>query len=196
MRHSIVMDGNRNKKYTEIQYEIRKKEKLKEIFYDHGEDVVYVDSYRNISVALGEATDLSNELKEKGFEQKEVIGAPSLEMFLTEARFQLRFMCSFLSSISFNSDLFRHHKFEVALLSLSLAEKFGKEISVDLLAIKASVLVNLCQFEESLSIAESILSEEKDNPVAINVKADSLFNLCQFEHALVMYHRLLLTPTL
>ena len=190
------MDGNRNKKYTEIQYEIRKKEKLKEIFYDHGEDVVYVDSYRNISVALGEATDLSNELKEKGFEQKEVIGAPSLEMFLTEARFQLRFMCSFLSSISFNSDLFRHHKFEVALLSLSLAEKFGKEISVDLLAIKASVLVNLCQFEESLSIAESILSEEKDNPVAINVKADSLFNLCQFEHALVMYHRLLLTPTL
>ena len=60
---------------------------------------------------------------------------------------------------------------------------------MDLLAIKASVLVNLCQFEESLSIAESILSEEKHNPTAINVKADSLFNLCQFEHALVMYHR-------
>ena len=84
------MDGAKNKKYNEIQFEIRKKEKLKEVFYDHEDDTVYVDSYRNISVALGEVTDLSKELKEKGFNDKNVVGGPSLEMFLTEARFQLR----------------------------------------------------------------------------------------------------------
>ena len=51
------------------------------------------------------------------------------------------------------------------------------------------MLVSLCQFEKSLSIAESILSKERNNPLAINVKADSLFNMCMFEQALVMYHR-------
>ena len=86
-----VMNGTKNKKYTEIQQEIKKKEKLKEIFYDHDDDTVYVDSYRNISVALGEVTDLSKELKDKGFENKEVVGGPSLKMFHTEAKFQLRF---------------------------------------------------------------------------------------------------------
>ena len=84
------MDGPKNQKYTEIQYEIKKKEKLKEILYDHDEDTVYVDSYRNISVALGEVTDLSKELKDKGFDTKEIVGGPSLEMFHTEAKFQLR----------------------------------------------------------------------------------------------------------
>ena len=86
-----MMEGPKNKKYEEVQTEIRKKEKLKEVFYDHDDDTVYVDSHRNISVALGEATDLSKELKDKGFEQKVVVGGPSLQMFLTEARFQLRF---------------------------------------------------------------------------------------------------------
>ena len=85
------MNGTKNKKYTEIQYEIKKKEKLKEIYYDHDDDTVYVDSYRNISVALGEVTDLSKELKDKGFENKEIVGGPSLQMFHTEAKFQLRF---------------------------------------------------------------------------------------------------------
>ena len=65
------MEGTKNKKYNEVQFEIRKKEKLKEAFYDHDEDTVYVDSHRNISVALGEITDLSKELKDKGFEIQE-----------------------------------------------------------------------------------------------------------------------------
>ena len=85
------MEGPKNRKYNEIKYEIRKKEKLKEVFYDHDDDTVYVDSNRNISVGLGEVSDLSKELKDKGFEDKVVVGGPSLQMFLTQARFQLRF---------------------------------------------------------------------------------------------------------
>ena len=85
-----MMEGTKNTKYKEVQFEIKRKEKLKEVFYDHDDDTVYVDSHRNISVALGEVTDLSKELKDKGFEEKVVVGGPSLEMFLTEARFQLR----------------------------------------------------------------------------------------------------------
>ena len=85
-----MMEGTQNTKYKEVQFEIKRKEKLKEVFYDHDDDTVYVDSHRNISVALGEVTDLSKELKDKGFEEKVVVGGPSLEMFLTEARFQLR----------------------------------------------------------------------------------------------------------
>ena len=65
------MEGPKNRKYNEIKFELRKKEKLKEVFYDHDDDTVYVDSHRNISVALGEVTDLSKELKEKGFEEKD-----------------------------------------------------------------------------------------------------------------------------
>ena len=85
------MEGAKNRKYNEVQFEIRKKEKLKEAFYDHDEDTTYVDSHRNISVALGEITDLSKELKDKGFEKKVEANGPSLQMFLNEARFQLRF---------------------------------------------------------------------------------------------------------
>ena len=77
----------------------------------------------------------------------------------------------------------------MALLSLVSAEQFRRVLPVELLATKAFVLVSLCQFEKSLSIAESILSKERHNPLAINVKADSLFNMCMFEQALVMYHR-------
>ena len=93
-----MMEGAQNRKYKEVQFEIRKKDKLKEAFYDHDEDTVYVDSHRNISVALGELTDLSKELKDKGFEEKVVVGGPSLQMFLTEARFQLRLDCCDLIS--------------------------------------------------------------------------------------------------
>ena len=88
---TVLMEGPKNKKYDEIKYEIRKKDKLKEVSYDHDDDTVYVDSHRNISVALGEVSDLSKELKDKGFEKKVEANGPSLQMFLNEARFQLRF---------------------------------------------------------------------------------------------------------
>ena len=77
----------------------------------------------------------------------------------------------------------------MALLSINLAEEFSRELPIWLLATKASVLVCLCQFEKSLSIAESILRVEPHNSLALNVSADCLFNLCMFEQALVMYHR-------
>ena len=86
-----LMEGPKNNKYDEVKFEIRKKEKLKEASYDHDDDTVYVDSNRNISVGLGEVSDLSKELKDKGFEDKVVVGGPSLQMFFTQARFQLRF---------------------------------------------------------------------------------------------------------
>ena len=75
--------------------------------------------------------------------------------------------------------------------SLVSAEKFSAEkLPVSVLATKASVLACLGQFEKSLSVAELILSEEREHCLALSVKADSLFNLCMFEDALVMYHRL------
>ena len=79
------------------------------------------------------------------------------------------------------------------MLSLISAEKFSAEkVPVSVLATKASVLASLGQFEKSLSMAELVLSEEREHCLALSVKADSLFNLCMFEDALVMYHRLTL----
>ena len=78
--------------------------------------------------------------------------------------------------------------------SLISAEKLCKEkLPVSVLATKASVLACLGQFEKSLSMAELILTEERQHCLALSVKADSLFNLCMFESALVMYHRSPLT---
>ena len=79
------------------------------------------------------------------------------------------------------------------MLSLISAEKWSVEkVPVSVLATKASVLASLGQFEKSLSMAELVLSEEREHCLALSVKADSLFNLCMFEDALVMYHRLTL----
>ena len=78
-------------------------------------------------------------------------------------------------------------------MSLISAEKWsGEKVPVSVLATKASVLACLGQFEKSLSMAELVLSEERQHCLALSVKADSLFNLCMFEDALVMYHRLTL----
>ena len=75
--------------------------------------------------------------------------------------------------------------------SLTSAEKLSVEkLPMSVLATKASVLASLGQFEKSLSVAELILSEERQHCLALSVKADSLFNLCMFEDALVTYHRL------
>ena len=77
--------------------------------------------------------------------------------------------------------------------SLTSAEKLSVEkLPMSVLATKASVLASLGQFDKSLSVAELILSEERQHCLALSVKADSLFNLCMFEDALVMYHRLIL----
>ena len=81
------------------------------------------------------------------------------------------------------------------MASLISAEKLCKDqLPVSVLATKASVLACLGQFEKSLSMAELILTEERQHCLALSVKADSLFNLCMFESALVMYHRSPLSP--
>ena len=75
-----------DKKFRQLQFEIIKKRKLAEENFIGGE---YVDVYRNISVSAAGETDLSKDLEEKGL-VKENGGGPSLQMFLVEAKSQIR----------------------------------------------------------------------------------------------------------
>lgn len=80
----------RDKKYREVQTEIRKKQKQ-----DAGSSLMmggeYVDAYRNISVAATGEQDLNKDLEDKGMSAKgKESGGPSAEMFHKLAKYQIK----------------------------------------------------------------------------------------------------------
>ena len=80
----------KDKKYREMQTEIRKKQKKTDAssLMMGGE---YVDAYRNISVAATGEQDLNKDLEDKGMSSKDK-GAtgPSAEMFHKLAKYQIK----------------------------------------------------------------------------------------------------------
>ena len=82
----------RDKKYREVQTEIRKKQKQKQT--DDGSFMMggeYVDAYRNISVAAIGEKDLNKDLEDKGISSKiKEVGGPSAEMFHKLAKYQIK----------------------------------------------------------------------------------------------------------
>ena len=80
----------KDKKYREVQTEIRKKQKKTDAssLMMGGE---YVDAYRNISVAATGEQDLNKDLEDKGMssKDKEATG-PSAEMYHKLAKYQIK----------------------------------------------------------------------------------------------------------
>ena len=129
-----------DKKFKQIQFEIVKKQKLAEENFIGGE---YVDAYRNISVSAGGEADLSKDLEEKGL-MKENVGGPSLQMFLVEAKSQIR-----------------KQQRENALNSLKMALVFEQnnaggttrksdDSNIDVLITMGNTLLSLGDFKQSL----------------------------------------------
>ena len=79
----------RDKKFREVQTEVRKKQKQTDESLMMGGE--YVDAYRNISVAATGEKDLNKDLEDQGMssKDKEATG-PSAEMFHKLAKYQIK----------------------------------------------------------------------------------------------------------
>ena len=129
-----------DKKFRQLQFEILKKQKLAEENFIGGE---YVDAYRNISVSAGGEADLSKDLEEKGM-MKENTGCPSPQMFLVEAKSQIRKqqMTNALNSLKmalvFEQD------------NLAVTTNKSDETSINVLITMGNTLLSLGDFKQSL----------------------------------------------
>ena len=137
-----------DKKFRQLQFEIIKKQKLAEENFIGGE---YVDAYRNIAVSAGGEADLSKDLEEKGL-ITENSGGPSLEMFLVEAKSQIRRqqMANALNSLKM-ALVFEQN-------SIGGASKKSDDSNINVLSAMGNTLLCLGDFRQSLRYPLSQLS--------------------------------------
>ena len=136
------------------------------------EEVVYVDSSRNISVNLGE-DDLKQDMEEQGIcTIMEDGGGPSSLMLHNEAIHHLKM-----------------GKMKQATNCLERAQNMLDTEDMPILTTLAEVELKKGNYPKALKTSGAIIRNEKTNLKAILVRAEALFNLCDFEHALVLYHK-------
>ena len=167
----VVNTHRKDRNYQKIQSSINKQNKKRE---NADEEVTYVDSSRNISVALGEE-DLKQDLSEQGLSTglTQDVGGPSSNQFHKEALYHLK-----------KNNVF--HALECATKAQDLAEK----TDYDILTTQATLEFQKGEYRAALKTCGTVLKQKnKQNWKAIYVKAECLFNLCDFEHALIMYHK-------
>ena len=153
-----------DRNFQKIKSSINKQTKSREVA---DEEVTYVDSNRNISVALGEE-DLKQDLTEQGLSKGIIKDGPSKFLFHKEAVYHSK-----------KGNLI--HAIECA----AMAQELSEETDYDILTTQAGL-----QFQAALKTAGTVLSQNnKDNWNAICIKAEAFYNLCYFEQALIMYHK-------
>ena len=157
--------------FQNIKSSVSKQTKTREVA---DEEVMYIDSSRNISVAFGEE-DLKENLNEQGLDTgilQEEKGVPTSDLFHREALYH-----------------FKKKNFAHALECAARAQDLLEEVDYDILTTQADLEFQNGNYNNALKIAGTVLREKKKSWKAIYIKAECLYNLCEFEHALIMYHK-------
>ena len=136
------------------------------------EEVVYVDTSRNISVNLGE-DDLKQDMEEQGIcTATDDSTGPTSSMLHKEAIYHLM-----------------KGKTKQATSCIEKAEELLDTPDYNILTTQTEIEMKKGNYLSALKISGNILVKQKNNLKAIFLRAESLFNLCDFEHALVLYNR-------
>ena len=140
-----------------------------------GDEAIYVDTSRNISVSLG-CKDLRGDLLEKGRATTDPL-SHNPTVYYHQAK-------HFASKLDFAN----------TLLYLSLALDANKEendldIATRVMSTQALCLAKLGDFDLSQRSAEAVLRLDPACVEAIWIKAESLYNNCDFEHAMAVFSR-------
>jgi tetratricopeptide (TPR) repeat protein len=157
-----------DRNFQKIKSSINKQTKSREVA---DEEVTYVDSNRNISVALGEE-DLKQDLTEQGLSKELIQDGPSKSLFHNEVAYHSK-----------KGNL--NHAIECAAMAQELLDGTDYEI----LTTQAGLQFHAGEYKEALKTAGTFLQNKKDSWKAIFIKAECFYNLCDFEHALIMYHK-------
>ena len=158
-----------DRNFQKIKSSINKQTKIREVA---DEEVTYVDSNRNISVALGEE-DLKQDLTEQGLSKELIQDGPSKFLFHKEAAYHSK-----------KGNL--NHAIECA----AMAQELSDGTDYDILTTQAGLQFQAGDYNAALRTAGTVLSQNnKDSWKAIFIKAECFYNLCDFEHALIMYHK-------
>ena len=140
-----------------------------------GDEAIYVDTSRNISVSLG-CKDLRGDLLEKGRATSDPL-SHNPTVYYRQAK-------HFAAKMDYRN----------TLLYLSLAldaneEENDKNITTRVLSTQALCLAKLGDFDLSQKSAEAVLRLDPTCTEAIWIKAESLYNNCDFEHAMAVFSR-------
>ena len=132
----------------------------------------YVDSNRNISVALGEG-DLKADLTERGLGGDLAKGGPGKQELHREAIYHSK-----------KGNLVH------AKACVVKAQTMAEETDFEVLTTQAEIEFLLGEFSDAYKTAGRVVTRSNTNKwKAMLIKADCLFNMCDFEHALIVYHR-------
>ena len=136
------------------------------------EEVVYVDSSRNISVNYGE-DDLKQDMETQGLcTVTEDRRGPSSLMLHNEAIHHLR-----------NRNMLE------AKICVEKAQDLLEDTDFNILTTQAELELQKGNYNAALKTSGTILTNVKTKLESIFVKAECLFNLYFFEHLLALYHK-------
>ena len=169
------MQGERASRATREVLKAAKKQTEARAHVSPGDEAIYIDTSRNISVNMG-SSDLRGMLLEKGRATTDPL-SHNPTVYYRQAR-------HFASKMDYKN----------TLLYLSLALDANKEesdlsITTMVLSTQALCLAKLGDFDLSQKSAESVLRLDPTCVEAIWIKAESLYNNCDFEHAMAVFSR-------
>ena len=169
------MQGERASRTTREVLKAAKKQTEARSNVSPGDEAIYIDTSRNISVDMG-SSDLRGVLLEKGRATTDPL-SHNPTVYYRQAR-------HFASKMDYKN----------TLLYLSLALDANKEesdpsITTMVLSTQALCLAKLGDFDLSQKSAESVLRLDPTCVEAIWIKAESLYNNCDFEHAMAVFSR-------
>ena len=166
---------SRKSRTTNEVLKAAKKQTEKRQNVNPGDEAIYVDTSRNISVSLG-CKDLRGDLLEKGRATSDPL-SHNPTVYYRQAK-------HFASKLDFPN----------TLLYLWLALDANQEendvnITTMVLSTQALCLAKLGDFDLSQKSAEAVLRLDPTCVEAIWIKAESLYNNCDFEHAMAVFSR-------
>lgn len=169
------MDQRKSRTTREVLKAAQKQTDRRAAVTDSGDEAIYIDTSRNISVSLG-CKDLRGDLLQKGRTVLDPL-SHNPTVYYRQAK-------HFASKTDYQN----------TLLYLSLAldaneEEKDKTITTLVMSTQALCLAKLGEFDLSQKSAEAVLRLDPTCVEAIWIKAESLYNNCDFEHAMAVFSR-------